>query len=104
MATAWRTFGKCRFLMNASKTAAAKTTATTTAAPKPLKGILKPVSVSPILKDFLGGAPEASRTEVVKKVWEYIKLHNLQEVPYSISNPNNKYVSLLDDKSIFGGR
>ncbi|XP_074294155.1 upstream activation factor subunit spp27-like [Silene latifolia] len=34
--------------------------------------------VSPILKDFLGGTPEASRGEAVKKVWAYIKLHNLQ--------------------------
>ncbi|KAK9674443.1 hypothetical protein RND81_12G232700 [Saponaria officinalis] len=99
MATPWRTLGKCRFLMNASKTAAAKTTATTTAAPKPLKGILKPMPISPILKDFLGGAPEASRTEAVKKVWEYIKLHNLQ-------NPSNKKEIICDQKlkTLFSGK
>ncbi|GAB2235512.1 hypothetical protein Droror1_Dr00025937, partial [Drosera rotundifolia] len=44
---------------------------------KPARGILKPVPVSAQLGKFLG-AEEASRTFAVKKVWEHIKLNNLQ--------------------------
>jgi upstream activation factor subunit UAF30 len=40
-------------------------------------GILKPSPISPELQTFLG-APEASRSDAVKQVWSYIKLHNLQ--------------------------
>ncbi|KAF8408794.1 hypothetical protein HHK36_004863 [Tetracentron sinense] len=40
-------------------------------------GIMKAVAVSPALRKFLG-VPEVSRTDAVKKIWEYIKLNNLQ--------------------------
>lgn len=40
-------------------------------------GLQKVVPVSPQLGKFLG-ASEASRTDAIKKVWEHIKLHNLQ--------------------------
>jgi len=61
-------------------------------------GILKITPVSPALRQFLG-APEASRTDAVKKIWEYIKLHNLQ-------NPANKKEIYCDDKlkTIFEGK
>ncbi|KAL9232420.1 hypothetical protein vseg_007534 [Gypsophila vaccaria] len=104
MATPWRTLGKCSILMAAAKTvstkaAPKKTAAAATTAAKPLKGILKPMPISPTLKEFLGGAPEVSRTDAVKKVWEYIKLHNLQ-------NPSNKKEIICDQKlkTLFSGK
>ncbi|CBI40013.3 hypothetical protein AAG906_039218 [Vitis piasezkii] len=61
-------------------------------------GITKPVPVSPALRKFLG-VPEASRAEAVKKIWEHIKLNNLQ-------NPTNKREILCDEKlkSVFEGK
>jgi chromatin remodeling complex protein RSC6 len=45
------------------------------------------------------GSSPLPRTEVVSKVWEYIKAKNLQ-------NPQNKREILADDKlqAIFGGK
>jgi hypothetical protein len=40
-------------------------------------GIQKVVPVTSELGSFIG-SPEVSRTEAVKKVWDYIKLQNLQ--------------------------
>ncbi|XP_058104128.1 protein TRI1-like [Magnolia sinica] len=62
-------------------------------------GILKPVPVSPAMSKFLGGIPEISRTQAIKKVWEHIKLNQLQ-------NPANKKEICYDEKlkAIFGGR
>ncbi|XP_076929195.1 upstream activation factor subunit UAF30-like [Bidens hawaiensis] len=62
-------------------------------------GILKVVPVSPSLGEFLKiGVSEVSRTDAVKKVWEYIKYNNLQ-------NPSNKEI-VCDDKlkTIFSGK
>ncbi|GMI78986.1 hypothetical protein HRI_001567900 [Hibiscus trionum] len=61
-------------------------------------GILKVTPVSPALGRFLG-APEASRTDAVKQIWNYIKSHNLQ-------NPNNKREIFCDEKlkTIFDGK
>ncbi|KAM0935753.1 putative transcription regulator SWI/SNF-BAF60b family [Dioscorea sansibarensis] len=61
-------------------------------------GILKPLAVSPAMRDFLG-VPEVSRPDALKKIWEHIKLHQLQ-------NPANKREILCDEmlKSIFDGR
>lgn len=41
-------------------------------------GFTKPLQLSESLSEFLG-AEFMARTEVVKKLWEYIKLHNLQD-------------------------
>ncbi|XP_009625777.1 protein TRI1 [Nicotiana tabacum] len=95
MASSTRIFGNCcRALSAASKTSAA----TVTKSRGRPKGILKPQPVSPALGKFLGTA-EASRTDAVKKVWEYIKTHNLQ-------NPANKREIHCDDKlkTIFDGK
>ena len=56
----------------------------------------KPLTLSPELEAVIGTGP-LPRTEVVKKLWEYIKKHNLQ-------NPSNKRNILADDKlrPIFG--
>ncbi|KAK6917211.1 SWIB/MDM2 domain [Dillenia turbinata] len=101
-----RVLGGSRVLMAAAKAKAKAPTAGAAAAAKATRtlskarpnGILKEIPVSPALAKFLG-ADEASRTGAVKKVWEYIKLHNLQ-------NPANKKEIRCDDKlkTIFDGK
>ena len=58
----------------------------------------KPLTPSPALAAVIGSGP-FPRTEVVKKLWEYIKKNNLQ-------NPANKRNILADDKlkAVFGGK
>jgi upstream activation factor subunit UAF30 len=60
--------------------------------------ISKPLDLSPELEAVVGPGP-LPRTEVVKKLWVYIKEHNLQ-------NPANKRNILADDKlkAVFGGK
>jgi len=59
-------------------------------------GIAKPITPSPELAVITGSAP-LPRSEVVSKMWKYIKENNLQ-------NPENKREILADDKlkPIFG--
>ncbi len=59
-------------------------------------GIAKPVTPSPELAAIVGTA-DLPRSEIVSKMWEYIKKHDLQ-------NPANKREILADDKlkPIFG--
>jgi chromatin remodeling complex protein RSC6 len=59
-------------------------------------GIAKPVTPSPELAKITGAA-ELPRSEIVSKMWDYIKKNNLQ-------NPANKREILADDtlKPIFG--
>jgi chromatin remodeling complex protein RSC6 len=88
-----RVFKACRALLAPAKPATASKTTVAKPKPKPKpkpkakatsttpgtpRGILKPNPVSPVLGDFLGGVPESSRAEAVKKIWAHIKLHNLQ--------------------------
>lgn len=60
--------------------------------------LLKPLDLSPELEAVVGKGP-LPRSEVVKKLWEYIKKHDLQ-------NPENKRNILADDKlkTLFGGK
>ncbi len=60
--------------------------------------LLKPLKLSEELEAVVGKGP-MSRGEVVKKIWEYIKKHDLQ-------NPKNKRNILADDKlkPLFGGK
>jgi chromatin remodeling complex protein RSC6 len=80
--------------MAASKTGNAGATATK----KPNPALMKPLQPSTELAAVVGSSP-LPRTEVVSKVWEYIKAHNLQ-------NPQNKREILADEKlqAIFGAR
>lgn len=68
------------------------------AAKKSNPALMKPLQPSTELAAVVGSAP-LPRTEVVSKVWEYIKANNLQ-------NPENKREILADDKlqPIFGGK
>ncbi len=60
--------------------------------------LLKPYDLSEELEAVVGKGP-MPRGQVVKKIWEYIKKHDLQ-------NPKNKRNILADDKlkAIFGGK
>jgi chromatin remodeling complex protein RSC6 len=59
---------------------------------------MKPLQPSSELAAVVGSSP-LPRPEVVSKMWEYIKGHQLQ-------NPQNKREILADDKlqAIFGGK
>lgn len=84
----------------AAKTAAApkKAAAKPAAERKPNAAFMKPMTISPTLAAVIGAAP-IPRTEVTKKVWEYIKKHNLQDAA-------NKRNINADDKLkvVFGGK
>ncbi len=62
----------------------------------PNTALSKPMSLSPELEAVVGEGP-MPRSEVVKKIWVYIKKHDLQ-------NPKNKRNILADEKLkvIFG--
>lgn len=57
---------------------------------------MKPVKVSPTLAAVVGNGP-MPRTEIVRKLWAYIKKHDLQD-------PNNKRQIRPDEKlaKVFG--
>jgi chromatin remodeling complex protein RSC6 len=68
------------------------------AAKKPNPALMKPLQPSAELAAVVGSSP-LPRSEVVSKVWDYIKANNLQ-------NPENKREILADDKlrAVFGGK
>ncbi|KAJ8513573.1 hypothetical protein OPV22_004007 [Ensete ventricosum] len=53
-------------------------------------GFAKLCSLSPLLQDFVG-EPELARTEVVKRLWAYIREKDLQD-------PNNRRKIICDEK------
>ncbi|MEY3201005.1 MAG: hypothetical protein RIR70_555 [Pseudomonadota bacterium] len=85
-----------------AKKPAAKPAAKKPAAPKaartPNAAFMKPMTPSAALAAVVGASP-LPRTEVVKKIWEYIKKHKLQDA-------TNKRQINADDKLkvIFGGK
>ena len=87
----------------AAKAAApAKATAAKKAAPatprKPNAAFMKAMTPSTVLAAVVGAAP-LPRTEVTKKVWDYIKKLDLQD-------PANRRMINADDKlkAVFGGK
>ena len=64
----------------------------------PNAAFAKPMTLSPELEAVVGAGP-LPRSEVTKKLWEYIKKNDLQ-------NPANKRNILADDKlkALFGGK
>lgn len=64
----------------------------------PNAAFMKPMTVSPELAAVVGPGP-MPRSEVVKKLWEYIKKNNLQD-------PSNKRNINADEalKKVFGGQ
>ncbi len=81
---------------SAPKKTAAKAPATNKKATPAVSAFNKPLTPSKELAAVIGAEP-LPRTEVVSKVWVYIKKHKLQ-------NPANKREILADDKlqAVFG--
>jgi upstream activation factor subunit UAF30 len=67
-------------------------------ATKPNSAFMKPMNISEELAVVVGKGPMA-RSEVVKKLWAYIKKHDLQD-------PKNKRDIIADAplKAVFGGK
>ena len=61
-------------------------------------GFNAPLTPSPALADVIGGSP-LPRTEIIKKIWEYIRKNNLQDKA-------NKRMINADAKlkALFGGK
>ena len=85
----------------AAKPAAVKKPAAAKAAAparKPNAAFMKPMTMSPTLAAVIGAAP-MPRTEVTKKIWEYIKKHDLQDAA------NRRNINADDKlKAVFGGK
>ncbi len=66
--------------------------------PKTNSAFMKPMKISSDLAAVVGAGP-MPRSEVVKKLWVYIKKHNLQD-------PTNKRNINADEhlKKVFGGK
>ncbi len=79
----------------AAKKAAAKKPA---AKRKPNAAFMKPMTPSSVLAAVIGGAP-MPRTEVTKKIWDYIKKNKLQDAI-------NRRLINADEKlrAVFGGK
>jgi chromatin remodeling complex protein RSC6 len=82
----------------AAKPAAKKAAAKPKTARKPNAAFMKPMTPSATLGAVIGGNP-LPRTEVTKKVWDYIKKNKLQD-------DANKRMINADDKlkAVFGGK
>jgi chromatin remodeling complex protein RSC6 len=78
--------------------AAAKPAAKKPAARKPNAAFMKELTPSASLAAVVGAAP-LPRTEVTKKVWDYIKKHDLQDAA------NRRNINADDKlKAVFGGK
>ena len=59
---------------------------------------MKPMNLSPALAAVIGAAP-IPRTEVTKKIWEYIKKHELQDAANKrMINADAKLFAVFDGK------
>jgi len=72
--------------------------ATTTAKRKPNPALMKPVQPDEALAAIVGSKP-LPRSEMTKKLWDYIKKHDLQD-------PKKRTLINADDalKVVFGGK
>jgi upstream activation factor subunit UAF30 len=77
---------------------ARKGTRTSTGKQGTPRGLAQETEPSPELASIVGNKP-MPRTQVTKKVWDYIKSHNLQD-------PKNRRMINADDKlkPLFGGK
>jgi upstream activation factor subunit UAF30 len=81
-----------------AKKAAPKKAAAKKSARKPNAAFMAPLTVSPVLAEVIGNKP-MPRTEIVKKIWDYIRKNYLQD-------KNNKRMINADEKlkPVFGGK
>jgi chromatin remodeling complex protein RSC6 len=82
----------------AAKKSAAKKPAKKAAKRKPNAAFMKPLMSSPALAAVIGDRP-MPRTEVTKRLWDYIKKNKLQDA-------KNRRMINADDKlgAVFGGK
>jgi len=65
---------------------------------KPNAAFMKPVTPSKVLAEVVGAEP-MPRTEVTKKVWDYIKKHDLQDAANRrMINADAKLEAVFDGK------
>jgi len=80
------------------KAAPKKAAAKKKSARKPNAAFMKPLAPSAALAEVIGTA-SVPRTEVVKKIWNYIKKHNLQD------KKNRRMINAdAKLKTVFGGK
>jgi upstream activation factor subunit UAF30 len=82
----------------ASKKASKKGGAKKKSARKPNAAFMAPLTASPALSEVIGSKP-LPRTEIIKKIWDYIKKNNLQD-------KKNRRMINADDKlrTVFAGK
>ena len=82
----------------AAKKAIKKAAPKKKSARKPNAAFMAPLNVSPALAEVVGSKP-LPRTEIVKKIWDYIKKNNLQD-------KKNRRMINADGKlkEVFGGK
>ena len=77
---------------------AAKKAPAKKSARKPNAAFMAPLTASPALADVVGGKP-LPRTEIIKKIWDYIKKNKLQD------NKNKRMINAdAKLKVLFGGK
>ena len=82
----------------APKKAAPKKAAKKKSARKPNAAFMAPLSVSSSLAEVIGNKP-MPRTEIIKKIWDYIKKNNLQD------KQNRRMINAdAKLKTVFGGK
>jgi upstream activation factor subunit UAF30 len=92
---------------NTSRSKTIATTTATKAAAKtvakkraPNAGFAKPMTLSPALAAVIGAGP-APRTEVTKKIWDYIKAHNLQDATKrTLINADDALFAVFDKRQV----
>lgn len=82
----------------AAKKSAKKAAPKKKSARKPNAAFMAPLTPSPVLAEVVGAKP-LPRTEIVKKIWDYIKKNNLQD-------KKNRRMINADGKlkEVFGGK
>jgi len=82
----------------APKKAAKKAAPKKKSARKPNAAFMKPLNPSPALADVIGNKA-VPRTEIIKKIWDYIKKNKLQD------NKNKRMINAdAKLKTLFGGK
>ena len=66
----------------------------------PNSGFAKPMTLSPALTAVIGAGP-APRTEVTKRIWDYIKAHELQDAEKrTLINADDKLFAVFDKRQV----
>ena len=67
---------------------------------KPNPAFAKPMTLSPVLTAVIGAGP-APRTEVTRRIWDYIKAHKLQDADKrTLINADDKLFAVFDKRQV----